>query len=184
MFRRPRQEAGDGCGPGAVAVISLATLLLPGCGFELRGWELESSVESVYVATKPHIRLAGELQRALRQAGVRIEARPTAAAMIVDLLDERRQRRTVAVTGSARAAEYEVSIGVRFAIRTGAKVVREPDWLEASRVFTVDRDNIAGTAGEQALIEAELADDLVQQILRALNAASANVAPPAASGAG
>ena len=104
--------------------------------------------------------------------------------MIVDLLDERRQRRTVAVTGSARAAEYEVSIGVRFAIRTGAKVVREPDWLEASRVFTVDRDNIAGTAGEQALIEAELADDLVQQILRALNAASANVAPPAASGAG
>ena len=167
----------------SIAVLALTLGTLSGCGFELRGWDLESSIESVHVTAKPRVRLAGELRRALSQAGVRIEPRPSAAEMIVELLEERRGRRTVAVTGSARAAEYEVTISVRFAIRSGARVLREPVWLDASRVFVVDRDNIAGTAGEQALIEAELANDLVGQIMRALNAAAATLAPPAASGA-
>ena len=167
----------------AIAVAALNLFSLSGCGFELRGWDLESSIESVHVTAKPRIRLAGELRRALGQAGVRIEPRPSRAEIIVELLDERRGRRTVAVTGSARAAEYEVSISVRFAIRSGARVLREPVWLDTSRVFVVDRDNIAGTAGEQALIEAELANDLVGQIMRALNAAAATAAPQAASAA-
>ena len=167
----------------AIALAALAGLTVAGCGFELRGWDLESSIESVHVSAKTRTALAGELRRALGQAGVRIEPRPSRAAMIVELLDERRGRRTVAVTGSARAAEYEVTISVRFAVRSGARVLREPVWLDASRVFVVDRDNIAGTAGEQALIEAELANDLVGQIVRALNAAAGSVAPPAASAA-
>ena len=168
----------------ATAITALTLFALSGCGFELRGWDLESSIESVHVTAQPRVRLAGELRRALGQAGVRVEPRASRAEMIVELLDERRGRRTVAVTGSARAAEYEVSISVRFAVRSGARVLREPVWLDASRVFVVDRDNIAGTAGEQALIEAELANDLVGQIMRALNAAAASVAPAGSAGAG
>ena len=164
-----------------VAFALLVVCTTAGCGFELRGWDLESSIESVHVAAKPGVRVGGELRRALSQAGVRIEPLPSAAAMIVELLEERRGRRTVAVTGSARAAEYEVTVSVRFAIRSGARVLREPVWLDASRVFVVDRDNIAGTAGEQALIEAELANDLVGQLMRALNAAAATAAPPPAA---
>ena len=179
-FRR----TGTSSALAAIAVLALTLVSLSGCGFELRGWDLESSIESVHVTARPRVRLAGELRRALSQAGVRIEPRPSAAEMIVELLEERRGRRTVAVTGSARAAEYEVTISVRFAIRSGARVLREPVWLDASRVFVVDRDNIAGTAGEQALIEAELANDLVGQIMRALNAAAATVAPPASGAAG
>ena len=160
--------------------LTLSLIALDGCGFKLRGWDLETSVASVHVAARPRIALATPLRRALRQAGVQVEPRPAGAAMTVELLEERRGRRTVAVTGSARAAEYEVSISIRFAIRAGARVLREPQWLEASRVFAVDRDNIAGTAGEQSLIEAELTNDLTQQIMRALNAAAADLAPPAA----
>ncbi|MDE0061395.1 MAG: LPS assembly lipoprotein LptE [Gammaproteobacteria bacterium] len=168
----------------ATGFVLPALLAIAGCGFELRGWDLESSIESVHVTAQPRVRLAGELRRALGQAGVRIEPRASRAEMTVELLDERRGRRTVAVTGSARAAEYEVSITVRFAVRSGARVLREPVWLDASRVFVVDRDNIAGTAGEQALIEAELANDLVGQIMRALNAAAASAAPAGSAGAG
>ena len=183
LFRNPWQFLA-GHRPGAAGLILLSVVAMAGCGFELRGWDLESSIESVHVAAQPRVRLAGELRRALGQAGVRVEPRPSAAAMTVELLEERRGRRTVAVTGSARAAEYEVSIGVRFAVRAGARVLRQPVWLEASRVLVVDRDNIAGTAGEQALIEAELANDLVGQILRALNAAAASVPPEGEAGAG
>ena len=155
--------------------LALAAVAVAGCGFKLRGWDLQSSVQSMHVDAKPQVRLAIPLRRTLRQAGVRIAPRPSDAEMTVQLLQEQRQRRTVAVTGSARAAEYEVAISVRFAIRAGARTLREPTWLEASRVFAIDRDNIAGTAGEQALIEAELANDLIQQIVRALNAAAADL---------
>lgn len=184
--RRPQQATGERCGPGLPAAglfIAVTASLLAGCGFQLRGWDLESSVESIHVATQPRLRLAVPLRQALRQAGVQLRPRPAGAEMIVELLDERRQRRTVAVTGSARAAEYEVSIGVRFTIRAGARTLRDPQWVEASRVFSVDRDNIAGTAGEQALIEAELTNDLVQQIIRALNAAATDLNPPATADA-
>ena len=181
MRRRPARNRHRFWSPALIALVAVA---VAGCGFQLRGWDLESSIESVHVSAKPRVRIAGELRRALSQAGVRIEPRPSAAALIVDLLEERRWRRTVAVTGAARAAEYEVSISVHFAVRSGARVLREPDWLDASRVFVVDRDNIAGTAGEQALIEAELANDLIGQIMRALNAAAAGVAAPAAAEAG
>ena len=181
-------EAGaSGTAPGRVFVtlgLVLALVALAGCGFQLRGWDLKSSVESIHVAARPGVALATPLRRALRGAGVRVEPGPAGAAMIVDLLEQRRGRRTVAVTGSARAAEYEVSISVRFAIRAGARALREPQWLEAARVFAVDRDNIAGTAGEQSLIEAELVNDLVQQIIRALNAAAAGLASPVAPDAG
>ncbi len=163
----------------AIAGLALVAVALGGCGFKLRGWDLQSSVESVHLAAKPRVGLVVPLRRALHSAGVRIETEPTAAAMTVELLEERRERRTVAVTGSARAAEYEVTIGIRFAIRSGARRLREPLWLDASRVFAVDRDNIAGTAGEQALIEGELVDDLVRQIIRALGAAAADLASPA-----
>ena len=159
-----------------VVLLSLATLV--GCGFQLRGWELESSVESIHLDAQPRIRFAQPLRQALRQSGVRIEPRGAEAELVLKLLDERRQRRTVAVTGSARAAEYEITLGVRYEIRAGGNVLREPRWLEASRVLVVDRDNIAGTAGEQALIEAELQNDLVQQILRALDAAARSSVSP------
>ena len=158
--------------------VALMFTALAGCGFQLRGWDLESSVASIHLDVQPRIRFAQPLRQALRQAGVRIEPRAADAELVLALIDERRERRTVAVTGSARAAEYEITLGIRYAIRAGGRELREPQWLDASRVFAVDRDNIAGTAGEQALIEAELENDLVQQLMRALNAVAVGLVPP------
>ncbi len=178
--------------------MAIILLSLVGCGFQLRGWNLESGVESIHLDSQPRIQLAVPLRRSLRQAGLRIEPRAADAELTVKILDERRERRTVAVTGGARAAEYEIMLGIRYEIRAGGRamrvlcqspgsigvcrrevpasgqVLREPQWLDARRVFAVDRDNIAGTAGEQTLIEAELTNDLVRQVIRALNAVAAS----------
>ncbi len=160
-------------------VFLLSLVVLAGCGFQLRGWNLASGLETVHLDAQPRIALAQPLRQALRQAGVYLEPRAADAQLVIKLIDARRERRTVAVTGSARAAEYEMTLGIRYEIRSGGALLRAPQWLEASRVLAVDRDNIAGTAGEQALIEAELENDLVQQILRALN----TVTVPEAAGA-
>ena len=56
----------------------------------------------------------------------------------------------------------------------------EPRSIQASRIYTVDRDNIVGSSEEQALLQREMVDDLVQQIIRGVNAVV--TAPPGGTG--
>ena len=164
-------------------LLGLALLALGACGFQLRGWDQRLGLESVYLDARPQVSAAAPLRRALRQAGAQLASSAADAQLRVELLDERRGRRTVSVAGGAVAAEYELSLAVHYAIRGGAQL-GDPRWAEAGRVYAIDRDSVAGSAEEQALIEAELMEEIVQEILRALNAAAATLAPEAAAAAG
>ncbi len=148
----------------------LVAIVLASCGFHLRGWDLETSIESAYVDANPRIQLATPLRRALSQAGVRLTDAPSEAAVVIELLDQRREQRTVSVTRGARDAEYELTLGARFAIRAGAEVLSEPRWVQVQSAYSIDRNSIVGNAEEAALIEEELRADLIQQIVRSLNA--------------
>lgn len=161
------------CAAAAVAVLTL----LPGCGFHLRSWALDESVGSLFVATgqgSAEINsapqdLARELTRALESAGTTLAEDRQSADLVVDILDERRLRRSVSVTERAQSAEYEVSRGVQYQLLRGGEVLIEPSWLRVQRVLRLDRNNIVGSNEEQALLERELASELVQQIIRSIN---------------
>jgi LPS-assembly lipoprotein len=161
-----------------VLVAALVLTVLPGCGFQLRTWELGTTAESVFVTSNPRNPLEGPLQRALRQAGVALASSPAEAELVVALLDDRRERRSATVSDQARVAEYEVNLGVRYRVTDGdGNELVAPRWVERERVYRVDRDNIVGSSEEQALLEREMQQDLVQQIIRSLDAV---VAEPAA----
>ena len=165
-------------------LLGLALLALGACGFQLRGWDQRLGLQSVYLDARPQVSAAAPLRQALRAAGAQLASSAADAQLRVELLDERRSRRTVSVAGGAVAAEYELTLAVRYAVRVGAAKRGEPRWAEAGRVYAIDRDSVAGSAEEQALIEAELMEDIVQEILRALNAAAAELAPEAAEAPG
>ena len=157
-----------------VAVL-LSTLLAtgPGCGFHLRTWDLATSMESFYVEAERTNLIAGPLRSALLQAGVAEAQNATAAEVVVALLNAQRDRRSVSVTGQARVAEYEMTLGVQYQVFDGAGTeLVAPRWARAARVYRVDRDNIVGSSEEQALLEGEMRNDLIQQIVRPLNAVS------------
>ena len=79
------------------------------------------------------------------------------------------------MAGSARAAEYETSLAVRYRILgAGSEELAPATWIERQRVYRIDRDNIVGSSEEQALLEAELMQDMVGQIIRAMEAVSRN----------
>jgi len=154
-----------------IVVGAVLAALLVGCGFQLRGSDLRSSVAQVYVDAAPRHGYAVPMRLALERAGVEVLELPAADALIVDLIDERRSRRSISVSETAVAAEYEVIVGVRYAVRDGAgNQLVEPQWLQRERVYRVDRDNILGSSEERTLLEREMQDELIQQIIRALDA--------------
>ncbi|MDE0272208.1 MAG: hypothetical protein OXP11_13495 [Gammaproteobacteria bacterium] len=150
-------------------------LLAGGCGFQLRSWDFSDADLSVRVQADPLSRMAAPLRDALRQAGALASASADDADLVVQIVNESRNRRVASLTAGARAAEFELTLGVQFGIRAGERSLINPAWIRASRTFRIDRDNLAGSSEEEALIEQELKSALSQQILRSLNAVAATL---------
>jgi len=150
----------------AVCVCSLAA-----CGYHLRTWELAGNLETARIAANLRNPLIEPLGRALESAGVSLVDTET-ADLVIELLDDRSGRRNVAVTSQARVAEYEATLSVQYAVKDGTgKVLIQPTWLSASRVYRVDRGNPVASNQEQTLLEREMVDELVSQVIRGVNAA-------------
>ncbi len=154
-------------------LLALLLATLGACGFQLRGTgQARVDVESAHVDAARGVRLARTVEDSLRSAGVELAAEPDAAAYVLRLTDEQRNRRAASVTGQARVAEYEMSIGVRLAIHRGQETVLPATSLLVERVYRIDRENLTGSSEEQALLVEEMERDLAQQVLRALTAAA------------
>lgn len=158
---------------GHILIWPLLVVIAGGCGFHLRTYQLDTSVDSVHLSSSGNNLAEEPLERSLRQAGVTLVPTAEEAELIVELLQDRKDRRSVSVTETTRAAEYETTIGIRYAVqRADGTVLIAPRWIEATRIYRVDRINIVGSSEEQVLLEREMVNDLVQQILRSLDAAS------------
>lgn len=153
----------------ARALIPAALLLLAGCGFHLRTWDLETNVESATVAAQGRSVLDEPLQRSLRNSGVALLEE--GAQITIDLLNEQRGRRSISVNDQARTEQYELSLNIQYEIRdSGGKVLLPSRWIRALRIYRVDRDNLVGSSEEEALLEREMVNDLIQQLMRSLDA--------------
>ena len=148
----------------------LITVISSACGYHLRSWDLEGNVESARITSNLRNPLAEPLGRALRGAGVEV-VESGEADVVVELLADRKNRRSISVTDQARAAEYETTLSVQYAVRDkDGNTLAAPSWVRASRTYEVDRNNLVGSSEEQSLLEREMVTDLVQQLIRGINA--------------
>lgn len=151
---------------------SLIAVLLSvsACGFQLRTYDISANVDSYSLSGRvDRIAVAQPLRRTLQQAGLTLnEDNPS---IVIELLDQRRERRSVSTAGQVRAAEYETTYSLRYRLLGSAgEELLPPTWIERERVYRIDRDNIVGSAEEQAIIERELMQDVVGQVLRSMDA--------------
>ena len=153
-------------------LLSSFLALLTGCGFQLRSYDLDANVESYAVTGMLRAPIVAPLRQALRQAGVP-EAPANEAKMIVEILDQRNRRRSVSTAGQAQAAEYEVDFAVEYQLKgENGVILAEPIWVERQRIYRIDRDNIVGSNEEQSILQRELMQEVVGQIVRAINLVS------------
>jgi len=153
----------------------LLALMVPiifvcGCGYKLRTWDLSENIDTIFVSSNSASPIFDPLADALGQAGVQVIAVAGDADLAVRLGQYVRTRRTASVNRRASAADYQLSLRVTYEIFEGGERILGPQAARAYRVYRVDRDNIVGSSEEEALLETEMKVDLVQQIVRAINA--------------
>ena len=155
-----------------VGLPCLVALVVAGCGFQLRTWDLGTALQAVHIDADDSVDLDRELAQAIRSANVPLTTDAAEADVVVKLTRQRQNRRSAAVT-AGRAAEYEISLSIRFALESASgEVLTAENEMTSERVARLDRDNIVGSSEEQALLLREMRADLVDRIVRVLGARS------------
>jgi LPS-assembly lipoprotein len=156
-----------------LAGVAVLTLMLAACGFHLRGEaQLPAGMQRVAIeGADPLSPLGRDLRKALARSGADVLEAAEAGAAVLRIGNNRITTDVLSVGGNARANEYMMRYNVEFDVISTAGVSLLPKQvIELSRDFTFDANQALGIAAEQDLLTQELQRDMVQAILRRLEA--------------
>lgn len=151
----------------------ICLILVAGCGFQLRTWDLTGKFESVHVSFDSSVTLNRDFERSLETAGINVVMDKQLADVVVRLSSERQSRRSVSYTDQARVAQYELTLSVSFLAQDPAGNTLLPiRSIQIERTYRHDQGNVVGSAEEEMLIVREMRGELVQRMLRSLGSIS------------
>lgn len=157
--------------------VGLATLLLAGCGFQLRGQaQLPPELRVTYVQSQQGIGLPpGVLSRKLRSVlasnGVTVTRDPAQATAIITILSEGSGRRTVAADRFDIKREYSLAYSATYEVKlANGKILIAAEGLSANRALLFDENRVLGFESAQESLVDGMAEDLAWQIVRRLQA--------------
>ena len=162
----------------ATAVALPLTAALAGCGFKLRGKQT-FAFQSIAVTPERGGAVASELVRYLGDI-VRPVAPPAggvAPEVILDILQELREKIVVGVNASGLVREYQLRIKLKFRLRTpqGRELIEDSE-IYQQRDISFNESAVLAKEAEEGLPYRDMQSDIVQQLLRRL-AAVKSLAP-------
>jgi len=97
----------------------------------------------------------------------------TQAQVVLDLLQEQREKTVVGVNSSGQVREFQLRIRVKFRVRTreGQELVPETEILQ-QRDISFNESAVLAKEAEEALLYRDMQTDIVQQLMRRLAALS------------
>lgn len=167
---------------GVRSVVTLMLIvLLAGCGFQLRA-PRPLPFDSLYIAMPENSGLAIALRRAIRASSANTKLAEKAAdaeAVLTPTLDTR-EKNVLSLNAAGRVREYQIKR--RFSFRLHDKEGRDlapTSEIVVTRDFTYSDSRLLGKDQEEELLNNDMQNDVVQQVLRRLQAAKPVVAAPA-----
>jgi len=155
-------------------ILSCISVILSSCGFSLRGSDVLSSKFQVIQLDmeQPNSEFSRLLRRSLEVADVSIEAvaLTNSDSPVLLVSNERIVSRPITVNPRARAAQYEMRLSINIALGNAERYLISPETLMVERIYFEDIANIAGTQEEVEIITAEMRRELVNQLMRRLEA--------------
>jgi LPS-assembly lipoprotein len=158
---------------------ALGASLLAGCGFKLRSSQT-FAFETVAVTPESGGAVASELVRYLGNK-VRPLAPPKggeAPQVIVDILQELREKTVVAVNATGQVREFQLRIRVKFRMRTpqGRELISDSE-VTQQRDISFNESAVLAKEAEEGLLYRDMQSDIVQQLLRRLAAVKSLTTP-------
>lgn len=156
-----------------LVLAACATLLLVGCGFHLRrSAALPEAMQRVYLEVSGGGDLPRELRLAVRLSGATVEDAPGPGIATLEVPVAAFRTDALTVSGFARITEYAVRYHVEFDVKDAdGKPVVARQVIDMSREYTFDRNEVVGNEAQQEEIRRGLTRDMVQAIMRRLEAA-------------
>ena len=155
-------------------ILSCVSVILSSCGFSLRGSDVLSSKFQVIQLDmeQPNSEFSRLLRRSLEVADVSIEAvaLTNSDSPVLLVSNERIVSRPITVNPRARAAQYEMRLSINIALGNAERYLISPETLMVERIYFEDIANIAGSQEEVEIITTEMRRELVNQLMRRLEA--------------
>jgi LPS-assembly lipoprotein len=153
--------------PG-VGLAVLASGLLAGCGFALRG-SPNFAFDTVAVTPEQSVGVAAELSRYLGdklKPLVPSEGKAGPQA-VIEIMQELREKSIVGVTATGQVREFQLRLRVKFRLRTvqGVELIA-PTELVLQRDISFNETGVLAKESEEILLYRDMQSDLVQQLLR------------------
>jgi LPS-assembly lipoprotein len=156
-----------------LTILFLFASLLSGCGFHLRGAvDLPANYQRMAIeGVSPYSELGQKLKRGLQANGVNV-VEAAGAQVILKLSEVSYQRRLLSVSAlSGKTAEYELHYSLKMSVRDRQGNVLVPEQpLQQLRDYVFDQGNVLATGNQEAQLRKDMERDLVDQILRRLQA--------------
>ncbi len=154
----------------AAVVLAGLTASISGCGFHLRGSDIDPNlqVSKVFIVAQNAVALGEELRRNFDYYDVTVTTKPAEAQAVLTVMNERNDERVLSVdprTGKAR--EYELNYHVNFKVaRPDGRLLVPNQSIDLSRDFTFDEAAALSKFEEAKVVRDEMKRDAVDSILR------------------
>lgn len=149
--------------------ILMLALLLTACGWQLRGvggGAAGLDGAAVYVAGSPERLLRDAVDEGLSAGGARQVAAPADADLVLRIVGDARERRTLTVDRDIRVREYELRYRLTFELENAeGEPLLERSQVNTVRGFRADRDDPVGTEGREEELLVDLRRDAVRLML-------------------
>jgi LPS-assembly lipoprotein len=150
----------------------VAGVALGGCGFKLRASQT-MAFNTIAVTPERGAGVAGDMSRyfAATLRPVAPGAGGEAPEVILDIVQELREKIVVGVNASGQVREYQLRLAVTFKLRTpqGRELIA-PTEIEQRREISFNESAVLAKEAEEVLLYRDMQNDITQQLLRRLAA--------------
>jgi LPS-assembly lipoprotein len=152
----------------AACVLPGASALLAGCGFALRDTPRLPFKTIAFTGFAPRSPLADELRRRIGEQARVVDA-PAQAEVVLQALEDRREKSVVASTAAAQVREFQLRVRFDFRVHTpGGRELSPRAELLARRDMSYSETAALAKEQEEAELYREMQGDVVAQALRRL----------------
>lgn len=152
-----------------LTLVVLLSLLLPACGFHLRGIT-ELSFKTLYIQGST-LSISRELKQTFKSNGIQIVESAANADLLLEMMSETNEKRILSLSGGGAVREYELNYQASFRTREPANPVwSAPQTVQSRRDFSYNDNALLGKLDEEAQLNTDMRSDAIREIMRRLAA--------------